>query len=81
MTPRANPFVALLDASGWMLAGDGWARIALLAADRARECWRRAGEATDAAERGCRELGAEATAERGEDWTCEPPKVGDERAA
>jgi hypothetical protein len=45
----ANPFIAALNARGWKLAGDTYARAALVLADRARECWHRAATCLDEA--------------------------------
>lgn len=63
----ANPFIDLLDARGYILAGDAWARIALECADRARECWAEASAILDDAARDARALESEATREGNED--------------
>jgi len=59
-----NPFVALLKARGYLLAGDAWARLALQCADRARDCWALAGQWMTDAEGGLRDLGHSIETER-----------------
>ncbi len=37
-----NPWIRAIRMNGYLAAGDAWARIALMAADCARDCWQRA---------------------------------------
>jgi hypothetical protein len=75
-----NPFVAQMDLHGWKLAGDRWARVALQARERARECWAKARVCADQAEQAAKDLAREAHCEREAEralWAVEAPADGD----
>lgn len=60
-----NPFIGKFETFGWLRAGDLWAKLALLCADRARACWLKAGMTLDDAETAFRKLAERIEKERG----------------
>lgn len=75
----SNPFVDRFDALGWLAAGDHWAKVALAAADRARECWANARASADRSEAGFKDLALAAHDERDAEralWAAEVPDHG-----